>query len=231
MLFNKLLKAASLGVAMLVFATMSFAAVAQGNKQFGLGQPATIDELPDGAFKNSLKTLPPQASARALGILKNGEFPAADFAHMRVDPQGFILYVDPLPEAGTQEVTAYPPPSNNTALDVLKLHSKPGAANTLYVDFDGHILQGTVWNSNSGFALLDMLPFNYNDSDPDTFTQDEVDRIAEAWRRVAEDFAPFDVDVTTEEPPYTTLADNELSLIHISEPTRPSKSSRMPSSA
>ena len=50
MLFNKLLKAASLGVAMLVFATMSFAAVAQGNKQFGLGQPETIDELPDGAF-------------------------------------------------------------------------------------------------------------------------------------------------------------------------------------
>jgi hypothetical protein len=54
-----------------------------------------------------------------------------------------------------------------------------------------------------------MLPFNYSDSDPDRFTQDEVDRIAEAWRRVAEDFAPFDVDVTTEEPPYTTLSDGE----------------------
>ena len=209
MLFNKHLKVVSLSVAMVVFATVSSAAAAQGNMEFGLGRPGTIDELPNGAFKNSLKTLPPQASARALGILKNGEFPAADFAHMRVNSQGFILYVDPLPEAGLEEVTAYPPPSNNTALDVLKLHSKPGAANTLYVDFDGHILQGTVWNSGSGFALLDMLPFNYNDSDPDTYTQDEVDRIAEAWRRVAEDFAPFDVDVTTEEPPYTTLGDGE----------------------
>jgi hypothetical protein len=175
---------------------------------FGLGQPATIDELPNGNFKNSIKALPPQARGRALGILRDGEFPAADFEHMRVDPQGFILYVDPLPEAGAEEVTAYPPPSNNTALDVLKLHSKPGSPNTLYVDFDGHILQGTVWNSGSGHPILDMLPFN-RDSDPDTFTQDEVDRIAEAWRRVAEDFAPFDVDVTTEEPPYTTLSDGE----------------------
>ncbi len=208
MLFNKHLKAASLGVALVVLATVSSAAAAQGNMEFGLGKPATIDDLPNGAFKNSLMALPPQASARALGILKNGEFPAADFEHMRVDPQGFLLYVDPLPEEGAEEVTGYPPPSNNTALDVLTLHSKPGSVNTLYVDFDGHILQGTVWNSGSGNAILDMLPFNVS-GDPDTYTQDEVDRIAEAWRRVAEDFAPFDVDVTTEEPPYTTLSDGE----------------------
>jgi hypothetical protein len=209
MLFNKHLKAASLGVALVVLATMSLTATAQSNMEFGLGKPETIDELPDGAFKSSLLALPPQASARALGILKNGEFPAADFDHMRVDPEGFILYVDPLPEAFAEGVTDYPPPSGNTALDVLTLHSKPGSPNTLYVDFDGHILQGTVWNSGSGTAVLDMLPFNYNDADPDSYTQDEVDRIAEAWRRVAEDFAPFDVDVTTEEPPYTTLSDNE----------------------
>ena len=208
MLFNKHLKAASLGVALVVLTTVSLAAAAQGNSYFGLGQPATIDELPNGNFKNSLKTLPPQARGRALGILRDGEFPTVDFEHMRVDSQGFVLYVDPLPEEGAEEVTGYLPPSNNTALDVLKLHSKPGSPNTLYVDFDGHILQGTIWNSSSGNAILDMLPFDVS-GDPDTYTQDEVDRIAEAWRRVAEDFAPFDVDVTTEEPQYTTLPDNE----------------------
>ena len=36
--------------------------------------------------------------------------------------------------------------------------------------------------------------------DLDTFTTLELNAIAEIWHRTAEDFAPFDVDVTTEEP-------------------------------
>ena len=38
------------------------------------------------------------------------------------------------------------------------------------------------------------------DGNEGVFTQSELDVIAEVWKRVAEDFAPYDIDVTTEEP-------------------------------
>ena len=39
------------------------------------------------------------------------------------------------------------------------------------------------------------------DGDSDSFSQQEVDVIQEAWARVSEDFIPFNVDITTDEPP------------------------------
>ncbi len=47
-----------------------------------------------------------------------------------------------------------------------------------------------------------MNPFDL-DGDPGSFSAQEVDRMAESWRRVAEELAPWDIDVTTEEPPFT----------------------------
>jgi PKD repeat protein len=44
-----------------------------------------------------------------------------------------------------------------------------------------------------------MRPYDTNGDDW-VFTQNELDDIAETWKRVAEDFAPYDIDVTTEEP-------------------------------
>lgn len=38
------------------------------------------------------------------------------------------------------------------------------------------------------------------DADP-TFSPAEKDEIAKIWQRAAEDFSPFDVDVTTQTPP------------------------------
>ncbi|MGA0001747.1 MAG: zinc-dependent metalloprotease family protein, partial [Steroidobacteraceae bacterium] len=53
----------------------------------------------------------------------------------------------------------------------------------------------TAWNSGT----LTMRPYSI-DNDYNTFTQSELDAIPETWKRVAEDFAPYDIDVTTEEP-------------------------------
>ena len=92
------------------------------------------------------------------------------------------------------------PPAEISETNVFLLHSKPGAANILYLDFDGHTVTGTVWYDNySNQPVLNMLPYNI-DGDSSTFSTTEIDRIAESWRRVAEDFAPFDIDVTTQEP-------------------------------
>ncbi|MGA1267322.1 MAG: zinc-dependent metalloprotease family protein, partial [Phycisphaerales bacterium] len=81
------------------------------------------------------------------------------------------------------------------AEQVFTLHSRPGASRVVYLDMDGAVVTNSWWNSGT----LTMRPYSI-DSDFSTFTQAELDAIAETWKRIAEDFAPYDIDVTTEEP-------------------------------
>lgn len=74
------------------------------------------------------------------------------------------------------------------------MHSNPGASKSLFLDFNGHF--EPTWGA---FSDIDIPAFD-NDADPTTFGDVEVLKIVEIWRRVAEDFAPFDIDVTTEAP-------------------------------
>jgi hypothetical protein len=74
------------------------------------------------------------------------------------------------------------------------LHSRASATAKLYLDFDGH------FEANWGrFANLTTPPYNA-DGDPATFSDSELANIESIWARVAEDFAPFHIDVTTELP-------------------------------
>jgi hypothetical protein len=75
-------------------------------------------------------------------------------------------------------------------------HSKPGAPWTIYLDFDGEAaFSSTAWGifnrRITGFTI---------DTDTSSFNADEQAVISRIWGRVAEDWAPFDVDVTTERP-------------------------------
>ena len=78
------------------------------------------------------------------------------------------------------------------------LHSKSDSDYTIYLDFDGHTTTGTTWN-NSSRPSFTSDPYSI-DGDFQNFSDTELRRIQGAWARVAEDFAPFDVNVTTEEP-------------------------------
>ena len=78
--------------------------------------------------------------------------------------------------------------------DVWKLHSNPGASKILYLDFDGHDLTGTAWSRHTP---LIAPPCDW-DGNPSSFSDVEKGHIESIWSSVAEDFAPFDVDVTTE---------------------------------
>jgi len=78
------------------------------------------------------------------------------------------------------------------------LHSKPGSDRTLYLNFRGTTLTNTVWNTTQ-FPSITAQPFDL-DGVPSSFSTAELQRIQYIWQRVAEDFAPFDVNVTTEPP-------------------------------
>jgi hypothetical protein len=82
--------------------------------------------------------------------------------------------------------------------ETFRLHSRPGSSRILYLDFDGHFISGTIWNAYY-FSGRDLLapPFDI-DGHPESFSEEERRRIQEIWSRVAEDYAPFEVDVTTE---------------------------------
>lgn len=81
------------------------------------------------------------------------------------------------------------------------LNSNPGAASVILLDFDGHLVSGTLWNSSyNGGQDIVAEPFSL-DSSPD-FNEQEVERIRTAFTEVAEDFAPFTINVTTDEAVY-----------------------------
>jgi hypothetical protein len=79
------------------------------------------------------------------------------------------------------------------------LHSNLGSQRTIYLDFDGHYVGGTVWNNQHGLSAGSHPAWSL-DSDRTNFTTTERQTVQSVWQRVAEDYAPFDVDVTTEDP-------------------------------
>jgi len=100
-----------------------------------------------------------------------------------------------VPQA-TPAITSTPSyPTSQTFL----LHSRPGATRRIYLDFTGHTTTGTPWNDGWNNASFTTPPWSIDD-DTTTFNAQEHAEIQDVWRRMAEDFAGFDVDVTTEEP-------------------------------
>ncbi len=81
----------------------------------------------------------------------------------------------------------------------LTFHSRPGASNVLFLNFTGEEVSGTAWNAAVGRDLIPAMAFS-TDADYSTFSDAEQLTIKRIWQRVAEDFAPFDIDVTTERP-------------------------------
>lgn len=88
------------------------------------------------------------------------------------------------------------------------LHSKLGSSRTIYLDFDGHTLAANAWTDDNNGGTNIIAPAWDTDGDPGVFSASEQTAIQQIWLRVAEDFAPFDVDVTTEFPGEAALTRN-----------------------
>lgn len=89
------------------------------------------------------------------------------------------------------------------------LHSNPGSNRVIYLDFDGAELTDTVWNDEYADSPSVAMPGYSLDQLPE-FSPAELDSIIEIWLRIAEDYAPFDVDVTTEQPSDAALTRTDL---------------------
>lgn len=121
----------------------------------------------------------------------------------RVARSGRMFYLDAAPEVSQapEMAAAAPYPYAQT----FALHSNPTAKVKIYLDFDGETLYGTQASAD-GYLSDDphtAAPFSI-DADPG-FSSAEMDLIQDVFLRVAEDYAPFAVDVTTEDPGFEGL--------------------------
>ena len=204
------LKKLRAGVALSVVGAVLFcntitsqSAFAQQGKQFGKSRPVTVDTLPPGQLRRNIENLPTAAQERAINWLNRFDFTNLDEKQLRVDKSGGIFFEDPAISSEELANVIESPETTPTIeqisfADAFTLHSKPGASRTVHLDMDGHVVSGTAWNSGNADPLF-MRPYD-SDGNEASFSQAELDSIAETWKRIAEDFAPYDIDVTTEPP-------------------------------
>ncbi len=84
--------------------------------------------------------------------------------------------------------------------NVFQLHSNPGANHVIYLDYDGETVAGTQWNTDANGGQPFTVEAWSMDNDRTTLTAAERTKIIDMWRMVAEDFIPFNIDVTTQNP-------------------------------
>ena len=185
-----------------------------------LPETATIDELVQGAEAVGLI----RSAPRGLDPLDEpegwtaGEVTAEllEDDGLWLDTHGDLLYVEeiPAPVSGSdttgQRITGLEATVRTTPLATridpaaaFDLHSRPAASRSIYLDFTGHTTTGTGWNSIGGRTIV-SAPFD-TDGKPSTFSESERSVVIAVWERVAEDYAPFDVDVTTVDPGLAAL--------------------------
>ncbi len=157
------------------------------------------------AAANSANTVgPPDEDLRkiaAINAMTVAEVRQELDGEARVGANGRLYYVDPAPAplAGptVTPTAAFPLPST------FLLHSKPGSAKTIYLDFNGGDVTGSAWNQppDTGVSLRTGFFVGWDsDHDGPAFNNNELAVVQDVFLRVAEDFAAFDVDVTTEPP-------------------------------
>jgi len=171
-----------------------------------LAAPPVLDPALDGSSgQRAIDLLGPRLDAVAASHRRSADEFRAMLRRdplLRLDRRGRVYAVDilehplpPAPEIGPAFADAAPPaPLGKT----FRLHSRPGAQRTIFLDFDGAVIENTAWNGGGGSIIA--LPFDSDGQVDTNFSDAELKRIQFIWQRVAEDYAPFDIDVTTEQP-------------------------------
>jgi hypothetical protein len=183
-------------------------------------QAIRVDRAPDAEALVGSAAIDALRGATGQILRERGEDPEQYVTLLEVDrsvrlgPEGHIVFLDAVdpddtaiaPDMGAPAAasdSAPAPVPTALATNGLPLHhSKPGAPWTLYVDVESQ----TVLVSQAMRLMLNLRVSTITtsgltlDADSTTFNVDEQQVVSRIWGRVAEDWAPFDVDVTTERP-------------------------------
>lgn len=194
----------------LVLATSSTAQISPRRSPTGdFNAAAAITRTARGAdIPNFLGSRMAQVAARHGRTVEQLRELCRNNRHLRADAAGLLHFAceAPLPmqlRAATLSVDGNGGSvlsGTVSADEVFKLHSRPGSSKVIYLDFDGHVTTGTSWNSSAATSSITTPPYSTDATVSVAFSQTELNNMHSIWQRVAEDYAPFDVDVTTEDP-------------------------------
>jgi hypothetical protein len=190
---------------LLCFTVLVTAAAQPRQREFPIGSLRQLDHLPESRLRQQLDRTPGPARQRALHWLQSFHFTEEDLPSLHADSDGGIFYACGLRKEAVLMSSEPPAKIEGAALSVspfpesLIFHSKPGAPNVLYLNFRGEDVTNTEWNKVVNRAVIPAVAFS-TDSDLTTFSASEQTAIKRIWQRVAEDYAPFDINVTTERP-------------------------------
>ena len=138
------------------------------------------------------------------GVSKEAWASAVEDETVKIDESGRVFVVEPrlsIAEVAASTTAAAPVYPEISLANAFTLHSRPGSSKVIYLDFTGHDVTGSHWDSVETFgANSRALPGYSIDGNFEVFSTTERQYIIETWSAVAEDFAVFDIDVTTEEP-------------------------------
>lgn len=147
-------------------------------------------EAPHQGIFYFLKNKTPGVAGELSGFVRFDEENLA-YAVESTDPEGGMLLVEKDPDdvlcrgkMGMPRANGAPlaaPIVGRAPAPIISLQSRPGALGVIYLDFDGETGPFPGWGN------FDAEPSNVNDAS-----------VTEVWKGVAEDFAPFNVNVTTD---------------------------------
>ncbi|HFD11420.1 MAG TPA: hypothetical protein ENJ32_02960, partial [Crenotrichaceae bacterium] len=147
------------------------------------------------------------------GIDANG-----DGTFVEGDPNSYECIDYPLPAAGAAlgqpEVSALIPDLST----LQHLESRPGSPNVLYINYWGGVLPGgTAWSA-------DPIPYQeFGGGNDGTFSADQRYRMWLGWREASEDYAAFNINVTTDQAVFDATPKNHrvqiISTVSVSNVT------------
>jgi hypothetical protein len=147
----------------------------------------------------------------ATGISRKAWASALADETVKVGKSGRAFVIEPrLSEAELSAATerAVPVHTGISLANALSLNSRPGSLRTIYLDVNGHDVTGTAWDDNDYFGSSGAsrkIPGYNIQGKSNNYSTLERQRIVDMWSSVAEDFAMFDVNVTTQAPSQSAL--------------------------
>lgn len=192
-------------------------------------RPRTLADIPASIFRDDLLALSPEGRKKALDSFNRLNVPIQDVQSLRIMNEDGVLHYEcnlncrveghqhatlaaseasePVLLDGPTTLAADPlvgeAPVVVTSTPIYD--SKPGAPFTIYLDFNGGTVSGKVWNTSYGVTSWRLEAYS-TDADRTTFSDAEQNQIRQVWQRVAEDYAPYNVNVTTD-PAYDAVVD------------------------
>jgi len=177
----------------------------------------------DGRLQRELRRLGNSTSTfrKAMGRLNRIDY--HDSKRLHVDLEGNVFVVeDPIQPSTLRRRSSamesrrirrmFSTTPTSYASDGIPIHhSMSGATRVIYLDFNGMTITGSSWNT--GATTYVALPFD-QDGNLNTFSAGEKLAMTAIWARVAEDYAPFQVDVTTQQPTTFTTTTARILVTH-----------------